>query len=181
MGYRGWGGTSGKRSSSRQGSNKSHYVYTLNLQGGKKYVGSTSNLERRMQQHFNGKGSMVTRECPPVSIHSVKKCKSLQKAKNAEKIVYHNMKNYHGTDKVRGAGNTTRFSLTRKNRPSYSQKGAISFNHEDACDDLRYSYQNETGQNDEYDDEDEDIDDETYGYSEEEDLGDEFEDVLSED
>ena len=33
-------------------------------------------------------------------------CKSYESAKKAETIVYHNMKNYHGKDMVRGAGNT---------------------------------------------------------------------------
>jgi len=95
----------GKPSSNK----KSHYVYTLNLKGGKKYVGYTSNLNKRMHQHFSGNGAMVTKQCPPVSVHAVNKCSSLQAAKNAERIVYHNMKNYHGTDKVRGAGHTKRF------------------------------------------------------------------------
>lgn len=31
-------------------------------------------------------------------------------AKKAETIVYNNMKKYHGTNKVRGAGHTKRFS-----------------------------------------------------------------------
>lgn len=95
---------------------KGHYVYTLNLEGGKKYVGYSSNVKRRIAQHFNGTGAAVTRECRPISVHSVKKCSSKEKAQNAERIVYYNMKNYHGSDKVRGAGNTTRFSLSKEKK-----------------------------------------------------------------
>jgi len=89
-------------------------VYTLNLKGGKKYVGYSSNPEKRINDHFNGKGAKVTQEYKPVSVHSVNKCSSIQTAKNAERIVYNNMKNYHGIDNVRGAGNTSRFSLSAR-------------------------------------------------------------------
>lgn len=110
---------------------KEHYVYTLNLKGGKKYVGYTSNLDKRMDQHFSGHGSAVTRECEPVSVHSVTKCRSKQKAKNAERIVYHNMKNYHGLDKVRGAGNTKRFSLSQGAGSSSSNYNNEAFEQDD--------------------------------------------------
>jgi putative endonuclease len=89
---------------------KKYYVYTLELADGKKYVGYTGNLEKRMDDHFNGKGSEVTKETPPVKIHSVNECKNIHTAKKAETIVYNRMKDYHGKDKVRGAGNTKRFS-----------------------------------------------------------------------
>ena len=124
MGYRGgkngWksgggnkgGGLGTGKSVKRCGGNNgggNYYVYTLNLKGGKKYVGYTGNPKARMKQHFGGYGSAVTKSCPPVSVHSMKKCSSQKAAKNAERIVYENMKAYHGSDKVRGAGNTRRF------------------------------------------------------------------------
>jgi predicted GIY-YIG superfamily endonuclease len=90
-------------------------VYTLNLKGGKKYIGYSSNPEKRINDHFNGRGAKVTQENKPVSVHSVNKCSSIKTAKNAERIVYNNMKNYHGTNNVRGAGNTSRFSLSTRN------------------------------------------------------------------
>ena len=99
---------------SRATSTKKPSVYTLNLQNGKKYVGYSSNPQKRINDHFNGKGSKVTQESKPVSVHSINKCSSIQAAKNAERIVYTNMKNYHGTNNVRGAGHTSRFSLSTK-------------------------------------------------------------------
>lgn len=85
---------------------KSTYVYSLNLKNGKKYVGLTQNLKKRMNDHFNGCGSKWTQKNKPMSINHIQKCKSYENAKKAEKIVYYNMKNYHGPTKVRGAGNT---------------------------------------------------------------------------
>lgn len=82
------------------------FVYSLNLANGCKYVGKTNNLTQRMEQHFSGKGSMWTKKNAPVSINHIQKCKSSQTAAKAETIVYKAMKNYHGGDKVRGAGNT---------------------------------------------------------------------------
>ena len=41
-------------------------IYKLNLQGGKKYVGKTTNIERRMYQHFSGNGAKVTKKFQPI-------------------------------------------------------------------------------------------------------------------
>ena len=40
----------------------------------------------------------------PTSINHVQKCKNMSNAKKAKTIVYKNMRDYHGKDKVRGAG-----------------------------------------------------------------------------
>ena len=88
-------------------SNKQYSVYTLNLTGGTKYVGITSNPEKRLNDHFNGSGATWTQKHLPVSINWINTCSSLQSAKNAERIIYYNMKNYYGIDKVRGAGHTS--------------------------------------------------------------------------
>ena len=85
---------------------KQHYVYSLNLANGNKYVGITSNPEERLSDHFNGNGAQWTQKHQPISVNSINPCKSLESSKNAERNLYYNMKNYHGGNKVRGAGNT---------------------------------------------------------------------------
>ena len=95
-----------KKSSTDSKSNKQAYVYSLNLKNGKKYVGMTQNLEKRMGQHFLGKGAKWTQKNTPVSINHVQKCKSYESAKKAETIVYKKIRDYHGIKKVRGAGHT---------------------------------------------------------------------------
>ena len=89
---------------------KKAYTYSLNLKGGKKYVGYTTNIKRRLGQHFSGNGAKVTQECRPISVNHVHRCTSVKNAKKAETAVYNNMKKYHGKNKVRGAGHTKRFS-----------------------------------------------------------------------
>lgn len=80
-------------------------VYSLNLKGGKKYVGKTNNLKQRLSQHFNGRGAKWTQKNKPVSVNHIQKCTSNKNASKAETIVYGKMRDYHGKDKVRGAGN----------------------------------------------------------------------------
>lgn len=89
---------------------KKAYTYSLNLKGGKKYVGYTTNIKRRLGQHFSGNGAKVTQECRPISVNHVHRCTSVKNAKKAETIIYKKMSNYHGKNKVRGAGHTKRFS-----------------------------------------------------------------------
>ena len=87
------------------------YTYSLNLEDGRKYVGMTTDPEKRIEDHFSGAGSQVTREVPPISVNSLNANRSVQSAKRAEALVYSAMRDYHGADMVRGAGHTARFSL----------------------------------------------------------------------
>ena len=84
----------------------SAYVYTLNLKGGKKYIGYTENPNRRFSQHFSGNGAKWTQKYAPISVNSIQKVSSVAYAKKLETIIYYRMKNYHGASNVRGAGNT---------------------------------------------------------------------------
>lgn len=102
------------------------YVYTLNLKNGKKYVGMTENPERRFKQHFSGNGAKWTQKHEPVSINSIQKVDSIEYAKKLEKIIYHNMKDYHGTDKVRGAGHTKTTEPVKKSSNTCYRCGRIS-------------------------------------------------------
>jgi predicted GIY-YIG superfamily endonuclease len=85
----------------------SAYVYTLNLEKGRKYVGMTSNINRRLDQHFNGDGAKWTQKYAPVSVNSIQKVSSVDYAKKLETKIYYNMKDYHGIEKVRGSGHTS--------------------------------------------------------------------------
>lgn len=85
---------------------KEHVVYSLNLEGGRKYVGKTDNFDQRMKQHFSGNGSQWTQKHAPVSINHVQVCRTAASQAKAETIVYTKMRDYHGSDVVRGAGYT---------------------------------------------------------------------------
>ena len=84
-----------------------HVVYSLNLAVGKKYVGKTDDLNKRMGAHFSGHGAEWTKKNAPVSINHVQVCKTAASQAKAETIVYGKMRDYHGPYLVRGAGNTT--------------------------------------------------------------------------
>ena len=80
-------GTKYKKSKAGYTKPKKAYTYSLNLKGGK-----------------------ITQECRPISVNHVHRCTSVKNAKKAETIIYKKMSNYHGKNKVRGAGHTKRFS-----------------------------------------------------------------------
>ena len=42
-------------------------IYKMNLEGGKKYIGKTTNFDRRMKQHFSGNGAKVTKKFKPIN------------------------------------------------------------------------------------------------------------------
>ena len=42
-------------------------IYKMNLENGKKYIGKTTDVDRRMNQHFSGNGSKVTKKFKPIS------------------------------------------------------------------------------------------------------------------
>ena len=69
-------------------------------------MGLTQNLEKRMNQHFSGNGAKWTQKYKPTSINHVQQCKNLQHSKKIETLVYKKMRDYHGLNKVRGAGYT---------------------------------------------------------------------------
>ena len=79
------------------------YVYVLKLQAGNWYVGSTSNIEARVCEHFAGQGALWTQKYPPISVAEVTECLTgdplpLERAKSAE------MAMKYGWSRVRGAG-----------------------------------------------------------------------------
>ncbi len=73
-------------------------VYILKLQGGKYYVGSTENVEQRLEEHFNGLGSEWTSTYRPVKLLKVYQNCSL------DDETYHTLRymRQYGKENVRG-------------------------------------------------------------------------------
>lgn len=82
------------------------FVYVLTLKGGKKYIGYSNNIQKRISQHFSGTGAEWTKKHKPMSVNKVIYCPTIEYAKKLETTLYYNFKNYYGTEKVRGAGYT---------------------------------------------------------------------------
>jgi predicted GIY-YIG superfamily endonuclease len=81
-------------------------IYVLKLQGGKYYVGKSSDVIGRYQQHVNGQGSSWTKKYKPVSLLE---CKSDVSPFEEDKVVKEYMSK-HGIDNVRG-GSYTQIAL----------------------------------------------------------------------
>jgi predicted GIY-YIG superfamily endonuclease len=77
-------------------------VYVLALQDGKYYVGSSTNIARRLQAHEEGTGSAWTQKYKPVSILSIHPSTELELRLNEEETTYDTMAKF-GISNVRGA------------------------------------------------------------------------------
>lgn len=86
--------------------NDPHYVYTLNLEGGRKYVGRTSDPDKRIDQHFDGQGAKWTQKYRPISIESINEYHNEEESKIGETDEYYKTRDEYGSHLVRGAGHT---------------------------------------------------------------------------
>ena len=95
--------------------NQPTYIYKLNLEDGKKYVGKTVNVDRRMDQHFSGKGSKVTQKFKPIKGEVVDKCNGYFSNYIEQKHTDKNIKKY-GYNNVRGGYYTNSKTLKKNNQ-----------------------------------------------------------------
>ncbi len=85
-----------------------YYIYVLQLEGSRWYVGSTKTIEKRMRTHFSHGGAIATKECCPISIHAIYRLVDYQirtdcAHERAEVMVATRLAEIVGKDKVRGA------------------------------------------------------------------------------
>ena len=78
-------------------------VYILKLKNSKRYVGYTNNYKKRMEKHFSGKGSQVTRKYPPVKVERIIPCYNKTYGLIVERNVTQQLMQKHGVNMVRGA------------------------------------------------------------------------------
>lgn len=73
-------------------------IYTLELKGGLYYVGSTKNPQRRIAEHFEGKGSSFTKRYRPEHVHSLERDVSvfLEDARTLELMYEFGINNVRG-------------------------------------------------------------------------------------
>ena len=77
------------------------HVYVLELAEGRFYVGHTTDLYRRICQHFSGTGAVFTKTFKPLKVLSV-----TEGSVALEKATFAATAATHGFDNVRGAGYT---------------------------------------------------------------------------
>jgi predicted GIY-YIG superfamily endonuclease len=76
-------------------------IYKLNLESGKKYIGKTKDIDRRMDQHFSGGGAEVTKKFKPIDGEIIDECPGFFSDKAEQKHTDKNIKKY-GYNNVRG-------------------------------------------------------------------------------
>ena len=86
-------------------------IYKLELEGGKKYIGKTTDIDRRMGQHFSGNGAKVTKKFKPIEGEIVDSCPGFFSDKVEQKHTDNNIKK-HGYNNVRGGKYTNSNTLT---------------------------------------------------------------------
>ena len=72
--------------------NQKTYIYKLNLEDGKIYIGKTNNLKRRMNEHIGGKGSKVTQKFKPLNYEILEVCDGYFSSKREEYYTKQNIK-----------------------------------------------------------------------------------------
>jgi hypothetical protein len=88
-------------------------IYKLNLKGGKKYVGKTTDVDRRMNQHFSGNGSQVTKKFKPINGEIVDEVPGFF----ADDVEHEHTEDYidkYGYENVRGGMYTNSKTLQKK-------------------------------------------------------------------
>ena len=94
--------------------NETTQIYKLNLEDGKKYVGKTTNIDRRMNQHFSGNGAKVTKKFKPIDGKVVDECHGYFSDKLEQKYTDKYI-NKHGYNNVRGGKYTNSKTLKSNN------------------------------------------------------------------
>ncbi len=61
-----------------------YYIYMLRCMDNSIYTGITNNIEKRMDNHFNGKGAKYTKTHKPLKLEIVWKCKNKSLASKLE-------------------------------------------------------------------------------------------------
>ena len=90
-------------------------IYKMNLEGGKKYVGKTKDVDRRMDQHFSGNGAKVTKKFKPIDAKVIDEVPGFF-SDDVEQDYTEEYIDKYGYENVRG-GSYTNSKTLKKNKP----------------------------------------------------------------
>ena len=94
--------------------NKETFIYKLDLEDGKIYIGKTGNVQKRMKQHFSGDGARVTKKFKPIKCKVLDSCPGFL-ANEIEQLYTNKYIVEYGYNNVRGGKYTNSTSLHRSN------------------------------------------------------------------
>lgn len=90
--------------------NKLTDIYELSLKHNKKYIGKTTDIDRRMKEHFSGNGAKVTQKFAPVKGKVIDQCPGYFSDKVEQMHTKANIEKY-GYENVRGGSYTNSKTL----------------------------------------------------------------------
>jgi len=90
-------------------------IYKLDCKNGKKYIGKTTNIEKRLNQHFTGNGAQVTKKFTPYRAEILETIPGYF-ADEAEQDHTDDNINKYGYDNVRGGKYTNSKTLKYNNK-----------------------------------------------------------------
>ena len=98
-------------------------IYVLDLEHGKKYFGKSSDIDRRMEQHFSGNGAKVTKKFKPKDGKIIDSCSGFFSDDLEQYHTEEGIKKY-GYENVRG-GKYTNSKTLKKN---YNKNSNVKYN-----------------------------------------------------
>lgn len=99
-------------------------IYEIKCTDGKRYIGKTTNMDRRMRQYFTGNGAQVTRKFAPVSATQIATCNGYFSNEVEQQITEEKIHKY-GYGNVRGGCYTNSKTLTRgTKRPANNKQNS---------------------------------------------------------
>ena len=72
--------------------NEEKSIYKVECQGGKKYIGETGDFDRRMDQHFSGRGYKVDTKIPTQRVRGIRTQQKWSKNIRIKKHGYNNVR-----------------------------------------------------------------------------------------
>ena len=99
-------------------------IYKMNLEGGKKYVGKTTNVDRRMDQHFSGNGAKVTKKFKPINAKVVDEVPGFF-SDDVEQEYTEEYIDKYGYENVRGGMYTNSKTLKKNNQDTYHSNRGV--------------------------------------------------------
>ena len=97
-------------------------IYKMNLEGGKKYVGKTKDVDRRMDQHFSGNGAKVTKKFQPIDAKVIDEVPGFF-SDDVEQEYTEEYIDKYGYENVRGGMYTNSKTLKKNNQDTYHNRG----------------------------------------------------------
>ena len=119
--------------------NKKTFIYKLDLEDDKIYIGKTGNVQKRMKQHFSGDGARVTKKFKPIKCKVLDSCPGFL-ANEIEQLYTNKYIVEYGYNNVRGGKYTNSTTLNRSKTYEdikYDKRDVFKYDNVDNSDNIK--------------------------------------------